>query len=81
MKELRPVKIRNVAVYDGKCGWFHGFGVRSRASKDSKNPGILHEVVGLIELEDGTVIQVSTNRFTFLDPKAFSDTCVGCDAS
>ena len=64
---LRPVRIENVAIYDGKLGWFHCFGTRQFMSK--KNGGLTQEVVGVIELENGRVIQLSTNRFVFLDPK------------
>ena len=62
---MRPVKIFNVAVYDGKLGWFHTFGQRTFTRK-----GICEvETVGIIELEDGKIIQLSTNRFKFLDAK------------
>lgn len=65
MMGLRRVKIMNVAVYDGKEGWFHTFGTRSYITKKAAG-GIMHEVVGIIELDDGTIIQLSTNRFKFL---------------
>ena len=61
----RPVLIMNVAVYDGKVGLFHCFGTRSYISKKAGG-GIMHEVVGIIELEDGSILQLSTNRFRFL---------------
>lgn len=63
---LRPVTIFNVAVYDGKKGWFHGFGQRTLTGKKGN---LIEEVVGIIELEDGKIIQLSTNRFKFLDSK------------
>ena len=63
---MRPVKIQNVAVYDGKVGWFHCFGTRCFTTRKD-NP--VTEVVGVIELENGQVIQLSTNRFKFLDSK------------
>ena len=62
---LRRVKIMNVAVFDGKEGWFHTFGTRSYVSKKAPG-GIMHEVVGIIELDDGSIIQLSTNRFKFI---------------
>lgn len=62
--ELRPVEIINVAVYDGKKGWFHCFGERSYLSKKG---GVMHEIVGVVELEDGKVLQLSIGRFKFLD--------------
>ena len=63
---MRPVEIFNVAVYDGKKGWFHGFGSRTLTGKKGN---LIEEVVGVIELEDGKIIQLSTNRFKFLDTK------------
>lgn len=63
---MRPVEIFNVAVYDGKKGWFHGFGTRTLTGKKGN---LIEEVVGVIELEDGKIIQLSTNRFKFLDSK------------
>ena len=66
VNEMRPVEIINVAVYDGKKGWFHGFGTRSYISKKAGG-GIMHEVVGVVELEDGRVLQLSVGRFKFLD--------------
>lgn len=63
---MRPVEIFNVAVYDGKKGWFHGFGTRTLTGKKGN---LIEEVVGVIELEDGKIIQLSTNRFKFLDTK------------
>ena len=68
MNELRPVVIQNVAVYDGKKGWFHTFGTRSYVSKKAGG-GIMHEAVGIVELEDGKILQLSVGRFRFLDPK------------
>mgnify|MGYP006873007449 CR=1 FL=1 len=70
MKGLRPVRIFNVAVYDGKKGWFHGFGTRTLTGKKGN---LIEEVVGVIELEDGKIIQLSTNRFKFLDSKKVED--------
>jgi hypothetical protein len=67
---LRPVTIFNVAVYDGKKGWFHGFGQRTLTGKKGN---LIEEVVGIIELEDGKIIQLSTNRFKFLDTKTLTD--------
>lgn len=64
---LRPVRIENVAVYDGKLGWFHGFATRTFTSKKTNTATC--EVVGVIELENGRIIQLSTNRFVFLDPE------------
>ena len=64
MATKRPVKIMNVAIYDGKFGWFHCFGTRTFTTKKGVPT---QEVVGVIELEDGKVIQLSTNRFQFLD--------------
>lgn len=63
---MRPVEIFNVAVYEGKKGWFHGFGSRTLTGKKGN---LIEEVVGVIELEDGKIIQLSTNRFKFLDSK------------
>lgn len=63
---LRPVKIFNVAVYEGMAGWFHQFGQRTLTGKKGN---LIEEVVGVIELEDGKIIQLSTNRFKFLDSK------------
>ena len=63
---MRPVEIFNVAVYEGKKGWFHGFGTRTLTGKKGN---LIEEVVGVIELEDGKIIQLSTNRFKFLDSK------------
>lgn len=71
LNSLRPVRIENVAVYDGKLGWFHTFGTRSFTSK--KTGGVTYELVGIIELENGKLIQLSTNRFVFLDPKKVTD--------
>lgn len=67
---MRPVVISNVAVYDGKKGWFHGFGSRTLTGKKGN---LIEEVVGVIELEDGKIIQLSTNRFRFLDSKKVED--------
>ena len=71
MNGLRPVRIEKVAVYDGKLGWFHCFGTRTFISK--KDGAVTYEVVGVIELENGKVIQLSTNRFVFLDPRPVGD--------
>ena len=67
---MRPVKIFNVAVYDGMKGWFHGFGTRTLTGKKGN---LIEEVVGVIELENGKIIQLSTNRFRFLDPAKVED--------
>ena len=67
---MRPVEIFNVAVYEGKKGWFHGFGSRTLTGKKGN---LIEEVVGVIELEDGKIIQLSTNRFKFLDSKRVED--------
>lgn len=71
MTNVRPVRIKNVAIYDGKLGWFHCFGTRSYTKP--KVAGVLNEIVGVIELENGSVIQLSTNRFDFLDPEKVED--------
>lgn len=63
MNGLRKVKIKNVTFYDGKIGYFHGFFTRTYSDKKK---GLLNEVVGVIELEDGKVIQLSINRFEFV---------------
>ncbi len=67
---MRPVEIFNVAVYDGMKGWFHGFGSRTLTGKKGN---LIEEVVGVIELENGKIIQLSTNRFRFLDPAKVED--------
>lgn len=64
MSDLRPVQIMNVAIYDGMRGRFHGFHERTVSTKKTGN---IIEVVGLVELEDGRILQLSTNRFKFLD--------------
>ena len=40
-----------------------------------KKGNLIEEVVGVIELEDGKIIQLSTNRFKFLDTKKVGDEC------
>lgn len=72
MSKLRPVRIEKVQIYDGKLGWFHCFGTRTFKSK--KDGALTQETVGIIELENGRVIQLSTNRFVFLDPRNVQDT-------